>query len=103
MTLHDRPRPWYVLNGLCDSYLHIAANGGDLEVLQLLKAIRAIVLNLTIAGVSLTAIASGADPTVIGGLGLIALLAVNGVEISDYLAARQAMAEAQEQAAEDDS
>ena len=91
-----KPRPWYVLDGLCDNYLYLHENGGDLRMLQALKVIRGITLNVIIAAISVFTILEGADPTLIGGIGLIGLMLINGIELSDYLAAKQALDEAQE-------
>ena len=93
-----KPRPWYVIDALCDDYLSVATNGGDLRMLQLLKVIRGISLNATIAAVTLYTILEGGDPTVIGGVGLLALMIVNGIELGDYLAAKQALEEAKREA-----
>jgi len=93
MTVQNS-RPWYVLDGLCDDYVAVSRHGGDLRMLQLLKVIRGIILNAIIFAMSVFAMTQGADPTLIAGTGLVALMIVNGVELGDYLAAKQALEEA---------
>jgi hypothetical protein len=88
------PRPWYVLDELCDDYVAVRRTSGDLRMLQLLKVIRGITLNASLFAMSIFAILEGADPTLIASIGLIALMIVNGVELGDYLAAKQALEEA---------
>ena len=91
-----KPRPWYIQDSLCDDYLHVANNGGDLQMLQALKVLRGISLNAIIAAVTLYTVLEGGDPTLLGGVGLVALMVINGVELTDYLAAKQALDEANE-------
>jgi len=87
-------RPWYVIDELCDDYLTVAENGGDLRMLQLLKVIRGLTLNFLVVVVAFLALSEGADATLIGTTALISLALVNGVEAVDFLAAKQALAEA---------
>jgi hypothetical protein len=95
-----RSRPWYVLDGLCNDYSDISS--GDLRMLQALKVLRGITLNLTIAALCIIMVLEGGDPTVIGSIGLIGLMVINGVELTDYLAAKQALDEAQQEATTDE-
>lgn len=55
--------------------------------------LRAIVVNLGIITITLYGIQQGANPTIIGGLGLVSLGLYNGLEISDYAALLQAIGE----------
>lgn len=57
------------------------------------KLLKATVTNTIVAVVALAAILEGADPTVVGSLALISLATLNGVELSEWLAAKQALAE----------
>ena len=95
------PRPWYIFDDLCDDYVTVQTNGGDLRMLQVLKVIRGIVLNGIVGTLAFFTITQGADPTVIGVIALVGLMAINGVEASDYLAAKHALEEAK-QTSEDD-
>lgn len=71
-------------------------------MLKSLKIIRAIVVNLGIIAISMYALVEGADATIIGGIGLFSLAAYNGVEIADYGALLQAIAEASQDPPEDE-
>ena len=99
MSLHE-PRPWYVLEGLCDSYAGIST--GDLRVLQILKVLRGMTLNVVLAVICVYTVLEGGDPTLIGALALIGLMVVNGVELTDYLAAKHALEEAKQEARHDE-
>jgi len=96
------PRPWYVIDALCDGYLSVATNGGNLHMLQALKIVRGITLNVIIGLIAVIMVLEGGDPTVIGGIALIGLMVVNGVELTDYLAAKQALEEATQEAGGDE-
>ena len=91
---HQPTRPWYCVDPLVDDYLRIEREGGDLRMLKKLKILRAIVVNVGLVAISLYALSLDADPTIIGGVGLVSLAAYNGVEIADYGALLQAVAEA---------
>jgi len=97
-----KPRPWYVIDALCDDYLSVATNGGDLHMLQALKVVRGITLNVIIGLIAVIMVLKGGDPTVIGGIALIGLMVINGVELGDYLAAKQALEEAKQEASDDE-
>lgn len=95
MTVRQRdPRPWYCIDSLVDDYARIHADGGDLRMLKSLKITRAIVVNIGIIAITLYALIEGAEATIVGGIGLVSLAAYNGVEIADYGALVQALAEA---------
>lgn len=86
-------RPWYCLDGLVDDYRVVANSGGDLKMLKTLKILRSIIVNLGIIGVTLYALLTGADTTLIATVGVITLGLYNGVEVADYAALAQAFAE----------
>lgn len=71
-------------------------------MLQTLKVIRAIVLNLLLAGFGAFAIIQGADPTVTAVLTITALGLVNGIEVSEWIAAKRALEEVSLEAQDDD-
>jgi len=86
-------RPWYCLDALVDDYRVVANSGGDLKMLKALKILRSIIVNLGIIGVTLYALLTGADTTLIATVGVITLGLYNGVEVADYAALAQAFAE----------
>ncbi|WP_135827314.1 hypothetical protein [Halorussus halobius] len=86
-------RPWYCPDGLVDAYKHVAHSGGNLRMLQHLKVVRAIVTNLLVAGVAYHAITSGGDPSLIGSTAVAALALLNGIEVGEWIAAKQALDE----------
>ena len=86
-------RPWYCNDGLVDDYRKIQNSGGDLRMLQSLKVIRNTITNIVLGVVIFYAILQGADPTLVGVLGLAAFVAINGIDISEWLAAKQALEE----------
>jgi len=96
-TRQPRRRPWWVHDRLTDDWLAVEREGGDLKMLKGLKILRAIIVNLGIITITLYAVYSGGEPTVVGGLGLAVLGGYNGAEVMDYLSLLQAIAEAQDQ------
>lgn len=52
-----------------------------------------MIVNIGMITIALFAIQQGADPTIIGGLGILSLGLYNGVEIMDYLSLLQAIQE----------
>jgi len=88
-----RRRPWYISDRLCSRYTSIAANGGDVVAMQTLKIIEGIVANIVLAALAVFFVDAGADPTIIGTGTLTVLGILNGVSLSEYLAARQALEE----------
>jgi len=94
------PRPWYCPDALVDDYRAVADSGGDLRMLKTLKIIRSIIVNVGIVAVTVAALIYGADPTWVGGTGLLTLAAYNGVEYADYQALVQGYAEARDQASD---
>lgn len=96
------PRPWYVSNRLTDEWKEHADRGEDLSMRKLQSWIRAIVVNLGLVSVSLYALFLGAEPTIIGSIGLLSLGLYNGLELSDYLSLLQAIAEAKDTTSESD-
>lgn len=95
MSIRKR-RPWYVSDELCDDYLAvaIAISRSELEMLQALKVIRGLSLNIIIAVITIFPVMQGGNPELLGATGLVALALVNGVEAVDFLAAQQALREA---------
>ena len=88
-----RDRPWYCIDTLVEAYKKIEETGGDLRMLQHLKVIRAILTNVLVAGVGMFSIMEGGDATLIGSSAVVALALLNGIEVSEWLAAKQALAE----------
>lgn len=97
-----KPRPWFVVDAVCDDYRASLRDGGDLKMLKALKIIRAIVVSLGIIVISLYSIGQGGDPTYLGLLALLILGGYSGLEFSDYFALIQAYQELQESKGEDD-
>jgi hypothetical protein len=91
-----RPRPWYVNDRLCDDWLTIERQGGDLRMLKSLKIARSIIVNLGIIIITSLALYYGGRPDLFGALGLLTLAAYNGIEVVDYISLMQAIVEAQE-------
>jgi len=98
----NNPRPWYVNDRLCDDWLVVKQQGGDLRMLKSLKILRSIIVNLGIIGITITALYYGGDVTLLGSFGLFVLAAYNGVEVLDYLSLAQAIVEAQQEREGDD-
>lgn len=96
----EHTRPWWISDRACDDYRKTLTSqgkeGGELEMLKLLKKVRSIIVNVGIISISLYSLALGGDPTVIGPVGLFVLGAYNGLEYSDYRALLQAYKEVQE-------
>lgn len=91
---HQSPdRPWYCYAPLVDAYKRIESNGGDLQMLKHLKVVRAIVTNVLVAGVATYSIMEGGDATLLGSSAVGALALLNGIEVGEWLAAKQALAE----------
>jgi hypothetical protein len=89
------PRPWYCSDALCDSYKVIESTQGSLRMLQALKVFRAIVLNVLLAGFGTFVLIRGGDATVIGLVTILALSLLNGIEVSEWVAAKRALDELQ--------
>jgi len=96
MTTQPR-RPWYVHNRLCDDWLTIDRNGGDLKMHKSLKLAESIIVNLGIITITLAGFYLGGDVTIFGSLGLFILGAYNGVATMNYLSLLQAIAEVKQQ------
>lgn len=90
---HALRRRWYHSDRLCDGYVKIERNGGDVELIQKIKAIRMLTVNLIVGLLAGFAILEGGDPTVIGPTAIVTLGLLNGIELSEWLAAKQALAE----------
>jgi hypothetical protein len=95
----EHSRPWFVSDRACDDYRETLTrqpgDGGDLEMLKLLKKLRSIIVNVGIVAISLYSLSLGGDPTTLGIVGLLVLGAYNGLEYSDYRALLQAYKEVQ--------
>ncbi|GGO03595.1 MULTISPECIES: hypothetical protein [Haloarcula] len=95
------PRPWYCPDALVDDYVAALQEGGDFRMLKAFKILRATVVNLGTVAITLYALSLGADPTLVGSLGLALLMLYNGIEIGDYAALLQALAEVSAQQSDD--
>ncbi|GAB3669529.1 hypothetical protein [Halopiger thermotolerans] len=93
MSTRQPTRPWYCYDSLVEAYKAIDRTGGDLRMLQHLKVVRAITTNILVTGIAWYAISAGGDPTLIGSAAVGALAILNGIEIGEWLAAKQALAE----------
>jgi hypothetical protein len=62
-------------------------------MLKHLKVVRAIVTNILVVGIAFYVVGSGADATVIGTTAISALALLNGIEVSEWIAAKQALEE----------
>jgi len=96
MTTDRSQRPWYILDGPCDEYKRSFGDTGP-TMLKTLKTIRAIIVNVGLIVISLSALSQGGDATVIGPLALLVLAGYNGVEYADYMALVRAYAEYQDE------
>jgi hypothetical protein len=86
-------RPWYCSDFLVVSHKQFQKTQGSLKMLQYLKVARGLVLNLMLGGFGAFSILKGADPTLIGVLTISGLVLVNGIELSEWLAAKRALEE----------
>jgi hypothetical protein len=93
MSTRQSSRPWYCYDELVEAYKAIERTGGDLRMLQHLKVVRAITTNVLVAGIAWYAINMGGDPTLIGSSAVVALAVLNGIEVGEWLAAKQALTE----------
>jgi len=100
MTVSNRP--WYISDRLCDRYAAIARNGGDVKRMQVLKIVESILANIGVIVVGIFAILEGGDPTILGSGTLTVLGILNGVSLSEYLAARQAIEESKQEVVNDE-
>jgi hypothetical protein len=73
----------------------LGPSGGPFKMIKALKILRAIIVNAGIIGITAYSLELGADPTLIGMLGLAVLGAYNGLELSDYLALLEALQQIQ--------
>jgi hypothetical protein len=87
------PRPWYCSDTLVEAYKSLESTQGNLKMLQYLKIFRGLVLNLLVGGFGTFAITEGGDPTVIAVLTITALGLLNGIEVGEWIAAKQALDE----------
>ena len=101
MTQPIEPRPWHCPDALVDDYKTVLRSGGDLRMLKLVKILRSIIVNAGIIGITVYGLFVGADPTVVGALGLLTLGLYNGIEIADYQALARAVVEVSNDAAND--
>ena len=70
--------------------------------IQALKVFEGILANLVLAGLAWFLVSNGADPTIIGSLAIAVLAALNGISLSEYLAARQAIRETDLEVSDDE-
>mgnify|MGYP000491684312 CR=1 FL=1 len=96
------PRPWYCSDDWVDEYVTILGRDSDFTMIRSAKIIRAIVVNLGVIAITLYSLSLGADPTIVGTFGVITLGLYNGVELADYAALVQALAEVSAQTSSDD-
>lgn len=88
-------RKWYCNDRLTDDYKTVHQRGGDLKMLKGLKILRAIIVNAGLIAITIFSIFKGADPTIVGALGVLSLGLYNGIEIADYISLIQAAREVQ--------
>lgn len=93
MHTSPRARPWYCSDTLVESYKQIESSTGKLRMLQALKVIRAIILNFLVLGGGIFFVSRGGDPTLLGVGTIITLALLNGIEVSEWVAAKQALQE----------
>lgn len=104
MSTNHCSRPWYCSDAQIDEYKTVDEAGGDLEPMKTTAWVRSMIVNLGTISIALYALSIGGNATIIGSLALVSLAAYNGVEIADYQALTQALAErASERADETDS
>lgn len=89
----QHPHPWYVSNKDVERWKLRGKNGANLKMSKIRAWLRAIVVNLGIISITLYGIQQGADPTIIGTIGLGSLGMYNGLELSDYAALLRAIGE----------
>lgn len=85
--------PWFVRKSDIHDYRIKCDTVEDVAMLKVIKTIRWIILNIIIAGIALFAMNQGGDPTVISSVAIIALSFINGVELSDWIVAREVIEE----------
>ena len=93
MSTNTYSRPWYCSDAQVNDYKAIDEAGGDLEHMKTTAWVRSMIVNVGTITIALYALSIGGNPTIIGGLALVSLAAYNGVEIADYQALTQAIAE----------
>jgi len=96
MTIDRTERPWYVLDGPCDEYKRTFGDTGP-TMLKMLKTVRALIVNIGLIAISLSALSQGGDATIIGPLALLIIAGYNGVEYADYIALVRAYSEYQDE------
>jgi len=96
MSTNRTQRPWYILDGPCDEYKRSLGDTGP-TMLKLLKTVRAIIVNVGLVAISLSALSQGGDPTLIAPLAILVLAGYNGIEYADYMALVRAYAEYQDE------
>jgi hypothetical protein len=96
MSTNRTERPWYILDGPCEEYKRSLGDTGP-TMLKLLKTVRAIIVNVGLVAISLSALSQGGDATIIGPLALLVLAGYNGVEYADYMALVRAYSEYQDE------
>jgi hypothetical protein len=93
MSTNTCNRPWYCSDGQIDEYKAVDEAGGDLKYMKTTAWVRSMIVSLGTISIALYALSIGGNPTIIGGIALVSLAAYNGVEIADYQALTQAIAE----------
>ena len=93
MSTNTYSRPWYCSDAQINEYKAVDEAGGDLEHMKTTAWVRSMIVNLGTISIALYALSIGGNATIIGSLALVSLAAYNGVEISDYSAVTQALAE----------
>jgi len=96
MSTDRTQRPWYILDGPTDEYKRSFSDTGP-TMLKILKTVRALIVNIGLIAISLSALSQGGDATIIGPLALLILGGYNGVEYADYIALARAYAEYQDE------
>ena len=93
MSASRYKRPWYCPDQLVDEYLSEGRNGGDLEMLKIVRRTQALIVNSGIVAITLWYILGGATNPWVIGTAIITLGLMNGVMAADYKAIARALAE----------
>jgi len=86
-------RPWYCPDQLVEEYRSEGENGGDLEMLKIVRRIQALIVNGGNVAITLLYISAGATNPWVIVTAILTLGLLNGVMAADYKAIVRAIAE----------